>query len=129
MEKERAYIYTAHVDERGHIIIRRKMGNIKVMDPSKPLHEQNQVTIGNSFKIRDFYKVYKKQAWYQTDQTLILPDIDDEEAYHYFRGLLTVKERELTDQLRSVGKRIDFMIEDFRKGKLVVDGCGGNKNN
>ena len=121
MEKERAYIYTAHIDERGHVIIRRKTGNIKVMDPSKPLHEQNQVTIGNSFKIRDFYKVYKKQAWYQTDQTLILPDLDDEKAFQYFRGLLTKKERELQDQLIAAGKKIDFMIEDYSRGRLILE--------
>ena len=118
---EKAYVYTLHTDERGHVVIWRKARSVKLMDPTKPLREQNQVTIGNTFKISDFFKVYKKLIWYQTDQTLILPDLDDEKAFQYFRGLLTKKERELQDQLIAAGKKIDFMIEDYSRGRLILE--------
>jgi len=106
--KEKLYIYTLNSEKTA---LRLSVGYANPANPGIPLWKNYSCTV-KGFKITDLAKVYHKKVWYETDQTIILKERDDEIAYKHFVKIRKDKSRAITKELISNEMLLDALMDN-----------------
>ena len=112
--KEKLYIYTLNNEKNA---LRLSVGWANPANPDAPLSENYSCTV-KGFKITDVNKIYKKRVWYETDQTIILKERDDELAYRHFIRIRKEKSRKICKELIANEKILDRLL-DHAENRVV----------
>ena len=115
--KEKLYIYTLNNEKNA---LRLSAGWANPANPDIPLSGNYSCTV-RGFKITDVRKIYKRKVWYETEQTIILKERDDELAYRHFIQIRKEKSRKICKELISNEKILDRLLENAESRVVEVE--------